>query len=88
MTDLKEMYHKSYTNVEKDGSIHITSWAHEVWIDNTLEILEEINDKQELSLELIEEMIEKKDHNGYKAYNMDFMYYDFNYEFMTRDNYD
>jgi hypothetical protein len=82
MTKQIQMNWKSKKVYNKDGKWSLHCWEHEIAISNSLDELQDSSDNyKNISIELIEEMIEE-------GYNMDFMYYDFNYEKMTRDNVD
>lgn len=70
--------YKSKVKINNKGYLEIVSYAHEIDISLALEELDYCLDKNKnISLEYIEAMIEE-------GYNLDFMYYDFNYNNMIR----
>ena len=74
--------YKSKVKINNKGYLEIISYAHEVDISLSFEELDYCLDKiKNISLEYIESMIEE-------GYNLDFMYYDFNYKTMIRNNND
>jgi hypothetical protein len=79
---MSDFNYKSNVKINKDGKYEITSYVHEVDISLALQELDYCLDKNKnIPLEYIEFMIEE-------GYNLDFMYYDFNYKTMIRNNYD
>jgi|TARA_B110000438_G_scaffold289880_1_gene324951 hypothetical protein len=74
--------YKSKVKINNKGYLEIISYVHEIDISLALEELDYCLDmNKNTPLECIESMIEE-------GYNLDFMYYDFNYKTMTRNNND
>ena len=74
--------YKSKVEINNKGYLEIKSYVHEIDISLALDELDFcLDNNKNISLEYIESMIKE-------GYNLDFMYYDFNYETMIRNNYD
>lgn len=74
--------YKSKVKINNKGYLEIISYVHEIDISLALEELDFcLDNNKNASLEYIESMIEE-------GYNLDFMYYDFNYKTMIRNNND
>ena len=79
---MSDFNYKSKVEINNQGYLEIISYAHEMDISLALEELDYCLDKNKnISLEYVESMIKE-------GYNLDFMYYDFNYNDMVRDNND